>query len=103
MIQIDRTTFNGLGEARIEPTQLFHGALGHDGETHLTFDDWTRTPAGIVWRVLATASMAASVYHGYKRNDSIGWAIGWGFMGALFPVITPVVAVAQGFAKPKKR
>jgi hypothetical protein len=56
----------------------------------------------MVWGTLATASFAASVYHGYKRNDSVGWAIGWGVLGALFPVITPTIAVAQGFAKPKR-
>jgi hypothetical protein len=56
-----------------------------------------------VWGVLATASMAASAYHGYKRNQSIGWAVWWGFMGGLFPVFTPVVAVAQGFGKKKTK
>jgi hypothetical protein len=64
-----------------------------------------KSPAGkksmMVWGVLGTISMAASAYHGYKRNDSIGWALWWGFMGSLFPVITPVIGVAQGFAKPK--
>lgn len=59
-------------------------------------------PVRIIWGVLSTASFAASVYHGYKRNDSVGWAIWWGFMGALFPVITPTIAVAQGFGQPKK-
>jgi hypothetical protein len=57
----------------------------------------------MTWGILATASFAASVYHGYKRNDSVGWAIGWGVLGAIFPVITPTIAVAQGFAKPKRR
>jgi len=60
-------------------------------------------PVGIIWSLLATASAAASAYHGYKRNDSVGWAIGWFVLGSLFPVVTPVVAIAQGFAKPKKR
>jgi len=59
-------------------------------------------PVRIIWGVLSTASFAASVYHGYKRNDSLGWGIWWGFMGALFPVITPTIAVAQGFGKPKR-
>jgi len=59
-------------------------------------------PVRIIWGVLSTASFAASVYHGYKRNDSLGWGIWWGFMGALFPVITPTIAVAQGFGQPKK-
>jgi hypothetical protein len=58
-------------------------------------------PARIIWGVLSTASFAASVYHGYKRNDSVGWAIWWGFMGAIFPIVTPTIAFAQGFAKPK--
>lgn len=55
-----------------------------------------------IWGILSTVSMAASAYHGYKRNDSIGWALGWGFLGAMFPVITPTIAIAQGFGKPKK-
>ena len=56
----------------------------------------------ILWGVASTASFAASVYHDYKRNDSVGWAIWWGLMGTLFPIITPTIAVAQGFAKPKR-
>lgn len=55
-----------------------------------------------IYGVLSTVSMAASAYHGYKRNDSIGWALWWGFMGSMFPVITPVIGVAQGFGKPKR-
>jgi hypothetical protein len=55
----------------------------------------------LLWSALSTASMAASAYHGYKRNDSVGWALGWGFLGAVFPVITPTIAVAQGFGKRK--
>lgn len=55
-------------------------------------------------RMVATAlsivSSAASAYHGYKRNNSVGWAVVWGLLGAGFPVITPVVAVAQGYGKP---
>lgn len=56
-----------------------------------------------VWWLLSTASMAASAYHGYKRNDSVGWAVGWGLLGGIFPIITPTIAVAQGFGKPKKK
>jgi hypothetical protein len=56
-----------------------------------------------VWMVIRTASMAASAYHGYRRNNSVGWALWWGFMGTLFPVITPVIAVAEGFGKPIKK
>ena len=54
-----------------------------------------------IWGIVSTASMAASAYHGYKRNDSVGWALWWGLMGALFPVITPTIGFAQGFGKRK--
>jgi hypothetical protein len=59
---------------------------------------WSKHP---IRNTIQTASMAASAYHGYKRNHSVGWALWWGFMGAVFPVITPVIAVAQGFGKRK--
>jgi hypothetical protein len=52
----------------------------------------------VMWG-LSTVSMAASVYHGYKRNNSVGWALWWGLMGALFPIITPVIAFAEGYGK----
>jgi hypothetical protein len=54
------------------------------------------------WAVVSAASAGASAYHGYKRNDSVGWAIVWGLLGGAFPVITPAIALAQGFGKPKQ-
>jgi hypothetical protein len=54
-----------------------------------------------IWGMLAVASAAASGYHGYRRNQSIPWAMWWFFMGGVFPVLTPVIAVAQGFGKKK--
>lgn len=47
-------------------------------------------------------SSAASAYHGYKRNKSGLWAIIWGVAGGVAPIITPAVAVAQGFGKRKR-
>ena len=55
-----------------------------------------------VMGIVSTVSAAASGYHGYKRNNSVGWAIGWFFLGGLFPIITPVIAYAQGFGKPRE-
>lgn len=51
--------------------------------------------------ILSVASAAASGYHGYRRNQSIGWAVWWFFMGSIFPVVTPAIALAQGFGKKK--
>jgi hypothetical protein len=56
---------------------------------------------GKVYYGLSLASAGAGAYHGYKRNHgSIGWAIWWSFMGGLFPIFTPAIALAQGFGKP---
>jgi hypothetical protein len=52
------------------------------------------------YAAISTASMALSAYHGYKRNDSVGWAVVWGLAGGLFPVLVPAIAVAQGFGEP---
>lgn len=53
--------------------------------------------ASIVLSVVATVCGAVAAYHGYKRNNSIGWGIAWYFLGAWFPFITLPVAFAQGY------
>lgn len=53
--------------------------------------------------VIQIASTALSAYHGYKRNDdSASWAAVWGLFGFVAPIITPIVAVIQGYAEPKR-
>ena len=71
--------------------------LGADegGETGM------QTATKTIWGLLAAASFGASVYHGYRRNNSLGWGLWWGLMGGLFPVVTPAIALAQGFGKRK--
>lgn len=54
------------------------------------------------YMALSTVSGGLSAFHGYRRNESIPWAIVWGLMGGLFPIFTPVIAVAQGFGKKKE-
>jgi len=58
-----------------------------------------KTALGWVYRILSIVGMVSGAYHGYKRNDSIGWAIGWGLLGGAFPFITIPVSLAQGFGK----
>ena len=59
-----------------------------------------------VWAAVAAVAMGASAYHGYKRNEPggnpVAWALWWGFWGALIPIITVPVALAQGFAEPEE-
>lgn len=54
-----------------------------------------------IMTMLRIPGMIGGVYHGYKRNQSIGWALAWGAAGYLSPVITGVVSYAQGFGKKK--
>ena len=56
----------------------------------------------VFYQVASVAGAGAMGYHGYKRNDSVGWAIWWSLWGGLFPFFTPVIAYAQGFGKLKK-
>lgn len=51
--------------------------------------------------ILSIASGAAGAYHGYRRNQSIGWGLWWFLMGSIFPIVTPVIALAQGYGKRK--
>lgn len=57
--------------------------------------------AAAVGGVLSLTGTIAGAYHGYKRNRSWGWAIGWALLGGMFPIITLPVSLAQGFGKPK--
>ena len=65
------------------------------------------SPARIPWSAitgtLTVASAALSAYHGGKRNQSIGWGVWWFMMGLLFPIVTPVIGIAQGFGRPKEK
>lgn len=54
------------------------------------------------WALLSTASMGASAYHGYRRNQSVPWALWWGLMGAMFPIVTPAIGLAQGWGTRKR-
>lgn len=71
-------------------------AVGKIGESQSTLE----IPAW--YSVMSTVGVAAGAYHGYKRDNSIGWAIGWAVLGGLVPFITIPVAIAQGFGKRKR-
>lgn len=52
--------------------------------------------------VLTLSSAAVSAFHGTRRNGgSIFWGVWWFILGAVFPVVTPIVGAAQGFGQCK--
>jgi len=72
-------------------------------------EEWAATAEGtiikkvvIAMQFLRPVGAVVSGIHGYRRNDSSwGAALGWAALGFLFPIITPVVGLAQGYGKPK--
>jgi len=63
---------------------------------------WRRmSPIERVTIAIGTAATPVLAYHGYKRNNSVGWAVAWGLFGSMVWPITLPVAFAQGFAKPR--
>ena len=55
-----------------------------------------------VGKVGSLSGVVLGAYHGYKRNNSVGWAIGWALLGGMFwPFVIPV-AFAQGIGKRKR-
>lgn len=79
------------------------GLFGLGAEGDEPDPSWRPSPmVRTLYTLLSLTGAATGAYHGYKRNDSLGWAIGWGLLGGAFPVITLPVSVAQGFGKAKK-
>lgn len=86
--------------------RLPHHARGFRGIAGLIGEAGDDASTGSVYfnplyRLVTAAAAGTAAYHGYKRNNSVGWAIWWGLMGGIFPVITIPVAFAQGFGKRK--
>ena len=93
--------------AVIHPTPEISPVASYDAATLTTLQNeayvyksaWAMT--AVSYSVLG-AIMAG--YHGSKRNHgSAGWTIGWGLLGAMFPLITNGVALAQGYGKSSGR
>lgn len=62
----------------------------------------TRRVLAAAYAVAGVAGTALGAYHGYKRNNSVGWAIGWAVLGGIFPVIVIPLAYAQGLGERKR-
>jgi len=96
-------------ESAVSDDELEHIDLSADlglrsGDDSIGATDPEKSRAWIwFWTLASVAGMGTGAYHGYKRNDSVGWAIGWAVVGGIFPVVTIPVSIAQGFGKRKPR
>jgi hypothetical protein len=54
---------------------------------------------GTALSIASTAAVIALAYHGYKRNESVGWAVVWAVVGGAFWPIAVPIAVAQGYGE----
>lgn len=75
------------------------GAIEGSAQSHWL--QFRRSAWYSVYRIAQIAGVTTGAYHGYKRNDSVGWAVGWGVLGGMFPFVTIPVSLAQGFGKRK--
>lgn len=64
-------------------------------------DRITGSPWFWVFRLASAVGAFSGAYHGYKRNNSVGWAIGWFFFGGALPMLSIPISLAQGFGKAK--
>jgi hypothetical protein len=81
------------------------GGFGDDALAPAPVEQFSENPGvralKIGYALAGLAGTAIGAYHGYKRNDSVGWAIGWALLGGLFPIVVIPVAFAQGIGDRK--
>jgi len=68
-----------------------------------SMNQYLSSPWFTVYKILSIVGATTGAYHGYRRNDSVGWAIGWFLLGGAFPFITIPVSLAEGYAKPHSK
>lgn len=94
--QIPSVTMIAPRRAAMATTRI-GATVGAAMQTNSTTTTTTSTTDFGLSHVLSLAGVGIGAYHGYRRNDSVGWAIGWALLGGMFPVITIAIALAQGF------
>jgi hypothetical protein len=77
------------------------GRWVRDPETGMMIG-YERDALDYVFGVVAFASGAAGVYHGYKRTGKTWPAVGYGALGLFLPIVGIPVMFIQGFGKRKK-
>jgi hypothetical protein len=93
------TKSGGLGLTAVRPL-IRGGVLGNTAPSGPSSSP-TTTLYWKLYSVLSFVGSATGAYHGYKRNRSVGWAVGWFFFGGIAPVLSIPISLAQGYGKPR--
>jgi len=88
-----------------EPVTIAHvpgtAGFGQDAPAPVQTDSAQRLLIKTVYPVLSLAGLVTGIYHGYKRNNSAGWALAWGLFGSVMPFISVPLSIAQGYGEKK--
>lgn len=93
---------DGLGGLGTSPDGLGLSPLGATVEVIEPAPNPLGRALRVAYGLASIAGAGMGAYHGYKRNNSWGWALGWAVLGSLVPIITIPVSLAQGFGEPKR-
>jgi hypothetical protein len=93
---IGHTAYHHIGDdGAIQP-------IGHTAYHHIGAD-----MESTMWQIVRLGAIGLAAFHGYRRNTSIGWAIGWAVAAGVSPPTSSIVVVAlafsQGFGKRRTR
>ncbi len=97
--------FNSMADANATAIQPVAAPVTKCNKTYVikvepTVED--DSPLAPIRDAVDFTSPLLAFYHGYKRNNSIGWALVWGWFGSVAPFTTAALALAQGFGEPIK-
>lgn len=94
--------FYGVGadEATAAPTTIDETVIEAEPEAPPATEYETLYQSRL-YTAIEMAGAVIGTYHGYKRNNSVGWALVWGVLGGMVPIFTIPIALAQGLGKKK--
>jgi hypothetical protein len=95
--------YRGQDRVCVAHALVAQGIDPHMVASALRFLGVTASLPGLAWGALSLAAIAAAGFHGVRRhNGSWGWGAWWMFAAGLFPIATTVIAIAQGYGRPKQ-
>lgn len=76
--------------------------LGHTAYHHVGASESQGITLDRVVDAIKPGIILGAAFHGYRRTQSVGWALVWVLAARIAPVVTTGVAIAQGVGKRKE-